>query len=76
MRKSYYIILLVAVGFFVCGCEKGPVVVKSGAIEVMGTFANVVATAEDRDIAQAAVRAAVEKLHYIDRLMSDYDAES
>jgi len=76
MRKSYFIILLVAVGFCVCGCGKRPAIVKSGSIEVMGTFANIVATAENEKIARAAVIAAIAKLHYIDKLMSDYDPES
>jgi thiamine biosynthesis lipoprotein len=76
MWKNIINVLAVASIFTLCGCAKKPAVVKSGTIEVMGTFASIVATAENKEIARAAVSAAVEKLHYVDKLMSDYDPKS
>lgn len=77
MQKYKNLLLIFAVMLSVSGCwQRKPAIVKSGTIEVMGTFANVVATADDKETARIAVRAAIEKLHYVDELMSDYDPES
>lgn len=57
-----------------CG-PPAPVAVKN-ARAVMGTFAEVTAIAPDRVTAQRAVEAAYERLDDVNRLMSDYVADS
>lgn len=68
-------LLLVVLLISVLGRDK-LATAKSGSFEVMGTFANIVAVAADEKTAQTSVQAAIDRLHYVDRLMSDYDAES
>ncbi len=58
------------------GCERpAPAVVKN-ARSVMGTFAEVTAVAPERATAQRAVEAAYARLDDVNRLMSDYVADS
>lgn len=58
------------------GCERpAPAVVKN-ARSVMGTFAEVTAVAPERATAQRAVEAAYTRLNDVNRLMSDYVADS
>ena len=45
--------------------------VDSGYQIIIGTFAHVVAVAEDSDTAKKCVRGALEEIHRIDDLMSD-----
>jgi len=48
----------------------------SGYQIIMGTFAHVVAVAEDSGTAEKCVRAALEEIHKVDELMSDYKSDS
>ena len=71
------VVLFYVVLFGVSGCgKKKPVMFKSPSIDVMSTIANLIAVADDEATAEAAVAAAVEKLHYVNKLMSDYDPEA
>ena len=77
MRLNIYISVLSILVFGLVGCGKrGPVTYKSPSIEVMSTIANLVAVADDEAVAQAAVKAAAEKLRYVEGLMSDYDPDA
>jgi thiamine biosynthesis lipoprotein len=49
---------------------------KATYVEVMGTFASITAVAEDQQIANNCVAAAIEKLHGVDAMMSDYIEDS
>ena len=66
---------LVAVLFFSCA-GKDRVVADSGNQMIMGTFAHVVAVAQDSGTAKKCVRAAIDEIHKVDNLMSDYKSES
>jgi thiamine biosynthesis lipoprotein len=48
----------------------------SGYQMIMGTFAHIVAVAEDSDTAEKCVRAALEEIRKVDDLMSDYKSDS
>ena len=50
--------------------------VDSGHQIVMGTFAQVVVVAEDRDAGLTCIRAAMAEIHKVDELMSDYKGDS
>jgi thiamine biosynthesis lipoprotein len=75
-RKPMLMIALAALCLFV-GCERnaGPARV-SRAREIMGTFATLTAIAPDETTAAAAVEAGYARLEDVNRLMSDYIAES
>jgi len=66
---------LVIVPFLSCS-GKGRVDADSGYQMIMGTFAHVVAVAENSDTAKKCVQAAVEEIHKVDNLMSDYKSDS
>jgi len=58
------------------GCERPTPAVVKNARSVMGTLAEVTAVAPDRATAQRAVEAAYARLDDVNRLMSDYVADS
>jgi len=66
---------LVAVSFTSCN-RKERADADSGNQMIMGTFAHVVAVAEDSGTARKCVRAALEEIHKVDNLMSDYKSDS
>lgn len=75
-RKNSFavLVLLFAAVFTVSGCgKKGPVKVVSPAVDVMNTISHIIAIADDEKTAENAVKAAIEKLRYVDLSMSDYD---
>ena len=69
------LLLLLAAFAAGCGRQAGPPISKQSR-EVMGTFAEVTAMAADTQTAQAAVEAAYARLDDVNRLMSDYVADS
>ena len=81
MKRSGLIIVifsclsLVVTPFLSCS-GKGRADTDSGHQIVMGTFAHIVAVAEDASTAKKCIRAALEEIHKIDNLMSDYKSES
>jgi thiamine biosynthesis lipoprotein len=66
---------LVAVSFVSCA-GKDRADADSGHQMIMGTFAHVVAVAEDTGTAKKCVRAAMEEIRKVDDLMSDYKSDS
>ena len=66
---------LVAVSFFSCA-DRDRADADSGYQMIMGTFAHVVAVAEDSGTAKKCVQAALEEIRKIDDLMSDYKSDS
>lgn len=77
MRARIYLSVLSFLVLGLVGCGwRGPVMFKSPSVEVMSTVANLIAVADDEAVAEAAVKAAIEKLRYVDELMSDYDSEA
>jgi len=65
----------VAVSFFSCA-GKDRADADSGYQMIMGTFAHIVAVAEDSGTAKECVRAALEEIRKVDDLMSDYKSDS
>ena len=65
----------VAASFFSCA-RRGRADADSGYQIIMGTFAHIVAVAEDSGTAKECVRAALEEIHKVDDLMSDYKSDS
>ena len=55
---------------------KGPVDADSGYQIVMGTFAHIIAVAQNAGTAKKCIRAALEEIHKVDNLMSDYKSDS
>ena len=47
-----------------------------GFHQVMGTFAHIIAVADNKTVANASIEAAFERLRYVDDTMSDYNPES
>jgi len=79
-RFSRIIVILVCLSMvallsFSCA-GKGRVDADSGYQMIMGTFAHVVAVAEDLGTAKKCVRAALEEIRKVDDLMSDYKSDS
>jgi len=70
-----FCVSLVAVSYFSLA-GKGRVDVDSGYQLVMGTFARVVAVAEDSGTARKCIQAALAEIHKVDELMSDYKSDS
>lgn len=69
--------LVCGLALLACGCEQQPPARKSAASrEVMGTLATLTAVAADENIAAAAVDRGYARLEDVNRLMSDYAAES
>jgi len=66
---------LVAISFFSCA-DRDRADADSGHQMIMGTFAHVVAVAEDSGTAKKCVRAALEEIRKVDALMSDYKSDS
>jgi thiamine biosynthesis lipoprotein len=66
---------VIAMLFFSCA-GKDRADADSGHQLVMGTFAHIVAVAEDSGTARKCVRAALEEIHKVDNLMSDYKSDS
>lgn len=66
---------LVAVLFFSCA-DKDRADADSGYQMIMGTFAHVIAVAEDSGTAKKCVRAALDEIRKVDDLMSDYKSDS
>ena len=79
--KISHIVVVVSVAclitalYFVIS-TKEPVELDSGHHLVMGTFARVVAVAEDSKTAKKCIRAALAEIHKVDELMSDYKSDS
>ena len=68
-------LLFAAVSFFSCA-KRGRVDADSGYQMIMGTFAHIVAVAEDKGTAKKCVQAALEEIRSVDDLMSDYKSDS
>jgi thiamine biosynthesis lipoprotein len=68
-------IFLVAVSFLSC-TGKDRVEADSGYQIIMGTFAHIVAVAQNAGTAKNCIRAALEEIHKVDNLMSDYKSDS
>jgi len=69
--------LLCGLTLLACGCEQRPTVHRAAAArEVMGTLATLTAVAADEAVAAAAVERGYARLEDVNRLMSDYTAES
>ena len=66
---------LVTASFFSCA-GKDRADADSGYQMIMGTFAHVVAVAEDSGTAKKCVRAAMKEIRKVDDLMSDYKSDS
>jgi thiamine biosynthesis lipoprotein len=66
---------LVLVPFLSC-TGKNRVDADSGYQMIMGTFAHIVAVAEDSGTAKKCIQAALEEIHKVDNLMSDYKSDS
>ena len=66
---------LAAVSFFSCA-GKDRADADSGHQMIMGTFAHIVAVAEDSGTAKKCVRAALKEIRKVDELMSDYKSDS
>lgn len=71
----YSCLSLVVVSFLSCkGKDRADA--DSGYQIVMGTFAHIVVVAEDSGTAKKCIQAALEQIHNIDNLMSDYKSDS
>jgi thiamine biosynthesis lipoprotein len=68
--------LSLAVMLFLSCTGKDRVEADSGYQIVMGTFAHIVAVAKDTGTAKECIRAALEEIHKVDNLMSDYKSDS
>ena len=68
-------VFLVGASHFSCARRRS-VKVDSGHQIVMGTFARVVVVAEDQGAGSKCIRAALEEIHKVDELMSDYKSDS
>jgi thiamine biosynthesis lipoprotein len=68
-------LFLLVVSFLSCS-DSDRVDADSGYQMIMGTFAHVVAVAKDSGTAKKCVRAALEEIHNVDNLMSDYKKDS
>lgn len=66
---------LAAVSSLSCA-DKGRVDADSGYQIVMGTFAHIVAVAKDTGTTKKCIKAALEEIHKVDDLMSDYKKDS
>ncbi len=66
---------LAAMFFFSCA-DRNRADADSGDQMIMGTFAHVVAVAEDSGTAKECVQAALEEIRKVDELMSDYKSDS
>jgi len=65
----------VAASFFSCA-KRDRADADSGYQMIMGTFAHIIAVAEDSGTAKNCVRAALEEIRKVDELMSDYKSDS
>lgn len=71
------LITLVVIGvLFWAANNHRTVTVDSGYHQVMGTFARIVVTAQNKKHAQQAISLAFDKINHIEDLMSDYDPDS
>ena len=70
-----FVLSLLAVVYLSVGGRRR-VDIDSGHRLVMGTFARVVAVAEDSDTAQKSIQAALAEIYKVDELMSDYKDDS
>jgi thiamine biosynthesis lipoprotein len=71
------VVMLALLMFFTPRCRRSRAVeLDSGHRIIMGTFARILAVAEDSTSAKAAVEAAFQQLCRIERLMSDYNEAS
>jgi thiamine biosynthesis lipoprotein len=79
-RCSRIIVILVCLSLVVVSslscADKGQSDADSGYQIVMGTFAHIVAVAKDTGTAKKCVKAALEEIHKVDNLMSDYKKDS
>ncbi len=66
--------LLVVLHFFPTG--KGPIDVDSGIHLVMGTYARIVAVADDSETAKQCIQAGMAEIRLVDELMSDFKSDS
>src|SRR4030042_4175427 len=69
-------ICLIAMVYFMGRVVGGPVQVDGGYRKVMGTFARIVAVADDAQQARNCIEAGFDELRRIDSLMSAYKADS
>ena len=70
-----FVLFLIVVLYFSFGTKR-KVELDSGYRLVMGTFARVVAIAEDSGTAKKCIQAAFLEIHSVDELMSDYKSDS
>jgi thiamine biosynthesis lipoprotein len=79
-RKIFCLIIAIIVVFAICGIRifmRSEVVsIDGGFRQVMGTFAHIIAVADNKAVANTSIEAAFERLRYVDETMSDYNPES
>ncbi len=77
MRRKEPIGLLLCAAWLLSGCEQKSGPAKAArAREIMGTFAELTAVAPEKTTAEEAVKAGYARLEDVNRLMSDYLADS
>ncbi len=72
----FFMLSLWACLFICCKGSNQPVEIDSGHKIVMGTFARVVAIADNQDVANKCIDAAFNEFYSVDNLMSDYKSDS
>ena len=72
---AVFVVCLIVVLYFSIDTKK-PIELNSGYHLVMGTFARVVAVAENSATAQKCIDVALAKINKVDELMSDYKSDS
>ncbi len=76
-RKISCLIIAIIVVFAICAIHIFTrVSIDGGSRQVMGTFAHIIAVADNKAVANASIEAAFERLRYVDETMSDYNPES
>ena len=71
-----FVCLFLVAALFLSCASKGRVEADSGYQIVMGTFAHIVAVAQNAGTAKDCIRTALEEIHKVDNLMSDYKSDS
>ena len=71
-----FVCLFLVAALFLSCASKGRVEADSGYQIVMGTFAHIVAVAQNAGTAKDCIRTALEEIHNVDNQMSDYKSDS
>ncbi len=70
------VLVAVGAGLIVRNCRREPVSADSGFRVVMGTFAHIIAVADDGRTARAAIERAMARITAVDEMMSNYKPDS